>query len=125
MTNLEQQLLGSRKIREFLKHFSETQWTRVLKASVIMGIQELERTSQVQHLSAQNIADIVGKFFSNPPIFYFILTFFPHFSLFLVKQEESIRLRSKENSQIVSNATKSKANRNDAQTSHDSAKNRS
>lgn len=45
MTNLEQQLLGSRKIREFLKHFSETQWTRVLKASVIMGIQELERTS--------------------------------------------------------------------------------
>ena len=70
MTNLEQQLLGSRKIREFLKHFSETQWTRVLKASVIMGIQELERNSQVQHLSAQSIEDIVGKFLADPQILF-------------------------------------------------------
>ena len=47
MQNLEQQLISSRKVREFLKHFSETQWNRVVKASVILGIQELERTSKI------------------------------------------------------------------------------
>ena len=43
LEDLEQQLVSSRKVREFLKHFSETQWSRVVKASVIMGIQELEK----------------------------------------------------------------------------------
>ena len=43
----EQQMLSSRKVRDFLKHFSETQWNRVIKAAVILGIQELERTNQV------------------------------------------------------------------------------
>lgn len=62
LDKLEQQLLSSRKVREFLKHFSETQWNRVIKASVILGIQELERTSQVHSLSCQDLEDIVGKF---------------------------------------------------------------
>ena len=62
LENLEQQLFSSRKVREFLKHFSATQWTRVIKASVIMGIQELERGQQIQNLSCQDLEDIVGKF---------------------------------------------------------------
>jgi len=45
MNDIETQLIGSRKIREFLKNFSDTQWGRVLKASVVMGIQELEKSS--------------------------------------------------------------------------------
>ena len=49
-------------MREFLKHFSETQWSRVIKASVILGIQELERSSQIHNLSCQDLEDIVGKF---------------------------------------------------------------
>lgn len=43
LDSLENQLVGSRKVREFLQNFSETQWTRIVKASVIMGIQELEK----------------------------------------------------------------------------------
>jgi len=62
LENLEQQLISSRKVREFLKHFSTTQWSRVVKASVIMGIQELERSSKIQNLSCQDLEDIVGKF---------------------------------------------------------------
>ena len=41
-----------------------------MKASVIMGIQELERNSQVQHLSAQSIEDIVGKSLADPLILF-------------------------------------------------------
>lgn len=44
LEDLEAQLVSSRKVREFLKNFSETQWSRVVKASVIMGIQELEKS---------------------------------------------------------------------------------
>ena len=61
MENLEQQLIGSRKVREFLKHFSESQWSRVLKATVIMGIQELERSNKIHSLSCKDLEDIVGK----------------------------------------------------------------
>ena len=72
LEDLENQLVSSRKVREFLKHFSETQWSRVVKASVIMGIQELEKTSAVPNLSCQDIEDIVGKlsstrFYSKTP----------------------------------------------------------
>lgn len=58
---LEAQLVSSRKVREFLKNFSETQWARVVKASVIMGIQELERSQQLNKLSVNALEDIVGK----------------------------------------------------------------
>jgi hypothetical protein len=45
-----------------LKHFSGTQWSRVVKASVIMGIQELEKQqAQFSKLSAQDLENIVGK----------------------------------------------------------------
>jgi hypothetical protein len=57
----EAQLVSSRKVREFLKNFSETQWARVVKASVIMGIQELERSQQLNKLSVNALEDIVGK----------------------------------------------------------------
>ena len=70
MEDLEAKLLSSRRVREFLKHFSETQWTRVVKASVIMGIQELERSHPVEKLSAKDIEDIVGKCIS--PIDYIL-----------------------------------------------------
>jgi hypothetical protein len=61
LEDLETQLVSSRKVREFLKNFSETQWARVVKASVIMGIQELERSQQVTKLSAKDLEDLVGK----------------------------------------------------------------
>lgn len=49
-------------MREFLKLFSETQWSRVVKASVIMGIQELEKSQTVlTKLSAADLEDLVGK----------------------------------------------------------------
>lgn len=46
LEDLEAQLISSRKVRDFLKNFSQGQWSRVVKASVIMGIQELERNNQ-------------------------------------------------------------------------------
>jgi hypothetical protein len=61
LEDLEAQLVSSRKVREFLKNFSETQWARVVKASVIMGIQELERSQQLNKLSVNALEDIVGK----------------------------------------------------------------
>ena len=61
MNDLETQLIASRKIREFLKNFSETQWSRVVKASIMMGIQELEKSQQVNHLSVKDLEDLVGK----------------------------------------------------------------
>jgi hypothetical protein len=36
--DLESQIMKSRKVRDFLKQFSETVWGRVIKAAVIMGI---------------------------------------------------------------------------------------
>eukprot|EP00347_Sterkiella_histriomuscorum_P008772 403343816 len=60
MNDLETQLIASRKIREFLKNFSETQWSRVVKASIMMGIQELEKTQPVvTKLSVKDLEEIV------------------------------------------------------------------
>ena len=61
MEDLEAKLVSSRKVRDFLKHFSVTQWSRVIKATVIMGIQELEKNHPVAKLSAKDVEDIVGK----------------------------------------------------------------
>ncbi|CDW74433.1 UNKNOWN [Stylonychia lemnae] len=60
MNDLETQLIASRKIREFLKNFSETQWSRVVKASIMMGIQELEKAQPVNSLSVKDLEDLVG-----------------------------------------------------------------
>jgi len=38
LENLESSLLASRKVNEFLKVFSQTQWVRILKAVTILGI---------------------------------------------------------------------------------------
>ena len=63
LEDLEKQLVSSRKVREFLKLFSETQWSRVVKASVIMGIQELEKSQTLlTKLSAADLEDLVSKF---------------------------------------------------------------
>ena len=51
LEDLENQLVSSRKVREFLKHFSDTQWARVVKATTIMGIQELEKRGAIGTLS--------------------------------------------------------------------------
>ena len=62
LEDLEMQLVSSRKVREFLKLFSETQWSRVVKASVIMGIQELEKSQTLlTKLSAADLEDLVSK----------------------------------------------------------------
>lgn len=62
LEDLETQLVSSRKVREFLKLFSETQWSRVVKASVIMGIQELEKSQTLlTKLSAADLEDLVSK----------------------------------------------------------------
>ena len=55
--DLESHLLASRRIREFLKSFSSTQWPRVVKATLMLGIQELEKRSIM--LSAKDIEDAV------------------------------------------------------------------
>ena len=64
LDNLESTLLASRKISDFLKNFSPTQWTRILKAAVILGVQELERhqgCGALNTLYAKDIEDIVVK----------------------------------------------------------------
>lgn len=62
MNDLESQLLQSKRIREYVKNFSETQWNRVIKATVILGIQELEKSyGNICKLSAKDIDEIVGK----------------------------------------------------------------
>ena len=66
LENLEPTLLASRKISDFLKNFSETQWSRILKATVILGIQDLERNHAesyggLQRIFPKDIEDIVVK----------------------------------------------------------------
>ena len=61
LDDLENQLVSSRRVRDFLKHFSETQWARVIKAATILGIQELEKKTAINNLSVQDIEDTVGK----------------------------------------------------------------
>lgn len=67
LENLESTLLASRKISDFLKNFSSTQWARILKATAILGVQELERLrgagdcSALNTLYAKDIEDIVIK----------------------------------------------------------------
>ena len=59
--DLESHLLASRRVRDFLKCFSSTQWPRVVKATLMLGIQALERSGPRQALSAKDIEDLVGK----------------------------------------------------------------
>lgn len=59
--DLEAHLLSSRKVRDFLKNFSATQWPRVVKATMMLGIQELEKRDTTSHMSIKDIEDLVGK----------------------------------------------------------------
>jgi hypothetical protein len=58
LEDLEAHLLSSKRVRDFLKQFSATQWPRVLKATLLLGIQGLEDRSG---LSIKDIEDVVGK----------------------------------------------------------------
>ena len=67
MENLEPTLLASRKISEFLRNYSETQYTRLVKAVLILGIQSLEDNhfkgnyANITRLCVKDIEDIVVK----------------------------------------------------------------
>lgn len=58
---LEEQLYGSKNIRDFLKFFSEHQWNRLCKATMMLGIQYLTNitNNDLRQLSLQDIEDIV------------------------------------------------------------------
>ena len=59
--DLEAHLLSSRKVCDFLKNFSATQWPRVVKATMMLGIQKLEKRDTTSHMSIKDIEDLVGK----------------------------------------------------------------
>ena len=62
LEDLEAHLLSSKRVRDFLKQFSATQWPRVLKATLLLGIQGLEdRYSHCTGVSIKDIEDVVGK----------------------------------------------------------------
>ena len=62
LEDLEAHLLSSKRVRDFLKQFSATQWPRVLKATLLLGIQGLEdRYSHSTGVSIKDIEDVVGK----------------------------------------------------------------
>lgn len=60
MDDLESHLLSSKRVRGFLKNFSATQWPRVLKATLLVGIQTLE-LEQISHLSVIEIEEMGKK----------------------------------------------------------------
>lgn len=60
---LEDFLYGSKNIRDYLKLFSEQQWNRLCKATMMLGIQYLANltSNNLRTLSVKDIEDIVGK----------------------------------------------------------------
>ncbi|CDW80525.1 UNKNOWN [Stylonychia lemnae] len=58
---LEELLYGSKIIRDYLKLFSEQQWNRVSKATIMLGIEYLNKVTHndLRQLSIQKIEDIV------------------------------------------------------------------
>ena len=73
LENLDATLLASKKITDFLKMYSETQWPRILKATMILGIQELETNhcpngalntifpKEIEDLVVKNEQDIIAS----------------------------------------------------------------
>jgi hypothetical protein len=59
MEDLESHLLSCKRVREFLKCFSATQWPRVVKATLLLGIQSLEQRD-ITHISIKEIEEMVG-----------------------------------------------------------------
>ena len=65
---MEEALLGQKQIRHYFKCFSEPQWQRVAKATMMLGIQHIMTQNQKDHLfwdfsrlSVQELEDLVGK----------------------------------------------------------------
>lgn len=59
---LEEFLYGSKTVRDFLKLFSEQQWNRLCKATIMLGIQYLTNITgnDLRSLSLKDIEDVVG-----------------------------------------------------------------
>ena len=67
MEDLESHLLSCKRVRDFLKCFSATQWPRVVKATLLLGIQTLEQRegpANTTQLSIKDIEELVGKSFT-------------------------------------------------------------
>ena len=65
LEDLEQHLLSSKRVREYLKQFSATQWPRVLKATLLFGIQAIEErigSSSTLTVGVKDIEDAVGRY---------------------------------------------------------------
>jgi hypothetical protein len=60
---LEDLFYGSKTIRDYLKLFSEQQWNRLCKATMMLGVQYLTNltNNDIRKLSVKDIEDIVGK----------------------------------------------------------------
>jgi hypothetical protein len=61
LEDLEAHLLSSKRVRDFLKQFSTTQWQRALKATILLGIQNLEERFNNHGVSVKDIEDVVCK----------------------------------------------------------------
>jgi len=61
---LEDFLYGSKNVRDYLKLFSEQQWNRLCKATMMLGIQYLANLTgnNLRTLSVKDIEDIVGTY---------------------------------------------------------------
>ena len=71
MEDLESHLLSCKRVREFLKCFSATQWPRVVKATLLLGIQTLEQRegpANTTQLSIKDIEELIGKSFTSNDI---------------------------------------------------------
>ena len=65
LEDLEQHLLSSKRVREYLKQFSATQWPRVLKATLLFGIQAIEErigSGSTLTVGVKDIEDAVGRY---------------------------------------------------------------
>jgi hypothetical protein len=60
---LEETLYGSRAVLDYLRLFSEQQWPRLCKATLLLGVQQLAHltANDLRSLSVKQIEDIVGK----------------------------------------------------------------
>jgi hypothetical protein len=62
--DLESHLLSCKRVRDYLKGFSATQWPRVVRATLLLGIQALEQRDGTTNISIKNLEELVGKPFS-------------------------------------------------------------
>ena len=65
---MEQSILSQRQLKQYLKCFSEHQWNRVTRATMMLGLQYLSMydaramTGDYSRLSLEELEDVVGKY---------------------------------------------------------------